>query len=146
MASAKSAATIAVILVMAVSAVAVVSVFQLVGNSGILGNNGTGTYGAVAGNVSIGPFCPVERLNQTCGVPDVTYSSRSLVLSPRVGASVYVELHDDGSFFKSVPANFYSVSLTNCTFVGCRYELPITITVTPNSTTRFNVSIDTGMR
>lgn len=99
--------------------------------------------GTISGKVTIGPLCPVEP----CPDPSPgIYASRQLVLQPRSGGPTYVQLNSDGSFLATVDDGTYAVSLTNCTFLGCKYSLPKTITVKPNEITVIDINIDTGIR
>ena len=99
--------------------------------------------GTISGKVTIGPLCPVEPCPDPS--PDI-YASRQLVLQPRSGSPTYVQLNSDGSFQATVNAATYAVNLTNCTFLGCKYSLPKTITVKPNENTAIDINIDTGIR
>ncbi len=99
--------------------------------------------GTLYGKVSIGPLCPVEPCSNPR--PDV-YSSRSLALQPASGQPTYVSLNADGSFKSAVRAGTYSVSLTSCDFMGCRYALPKTVVVRAGEATPLEISIDTGIR
>ena len=99
--------------------------------------------GIISGKVNIGPLCPVEPCPNPS--PDI-YTSRQLVLQPRSGSPIYVQLNSDGSFQATVNAGTYAVNMTNCTFLGCKYSLPKTITVKPNEITAIEINIDTGIR
>lgn len=99
--------------------------------------------GTISGKVTIGPLCPVEP----CQNPDpIIYTSRQLILKPYIGNPIYIQLNPDGSFKATVNAGTYSVSVTNCTFVGCERSLPQTVIVSPNKTTIIDINIDTGIR
>lgn len=143
----KAVGTIAMAIIMAVSAIAAVSVFQYVGNSGVLGSGGPqNSYGILEGSVSIGPCCPVEQVNSTCCSPD-TYTSRSLVLTQSFfSPATYVPLSADGSFDSNVAQGTYSVTLTNCLYLGCLRTFPQKVMIYAGRTTILNVSIDTGIR
>ncbi len=99
--------------------------------------------GILAGQVNVGPLCPVEPCPGPA--PDV-YSSRKLVLTPPAGSVIYVSLNSDGRFQAEVPAASYSVDLTDCTFLGCRWELPKQVTVQAGQVTKLDINIDTGIR
>ncbi len=99
--------------------------------------------GTLYGKVSIGPLCPVEPCPNP--KPDV-YSSKSLVLQPTSGQPTYVNLNPDGSFKAAVKAGTYSVSLTNCDYMGCKRSLPQTVVVKPGEASQLEISIDTGIR
>ena len=98
--------------------------------------------GYVTGKVTVGPLCPVEPCPN--GRTDV-YSSRVLILTGK-NSAVKVQLQADGWFKQAVPADTYTVTLSDCTFMGCRYALPKTVTVSSGQVTTFNIDIDTGIR
>ncbi len=105
-----------------------------------------GAVGVVEGKVSIGPFCPVERIPPaSCGPSDV-YSSRRLIFQPTLGSPAYVQLGQDGTFNASIAAGTYKVDLTDCAFMGCGRALPETVHVTSGQTVHLEISIDTGIR
>jgi hypothetical protein len=108
----------------------------------------TSGQGTISGKVTIGPLCPVEPCPDP--IPDI-YTSRQLILQPLVlqpdsGNPMYIQLNPDGSFQATVNAGIYTVNLTNCTFLGCKYILPKIVAVRPNETTTVNIDIDTGIR
>ncbi|MBI2916385.1 MAG: hypothetical protein HYY01_00170 [Chloroflexi bacterium] len=99
--------------------------------------------GNIYGQVRIGPLCPVEPCpNPT---PDV-YSSRALVLQGEASEPIYVKLNPDGSFKALVKGGAYTVSLTDCTFLGCRGTLPKKVSVVANEAVLLEIDIDTGIR
>jgi len=99
--------------------------------------------GTISGKVTIGPLCPVEP----CRDPDPNiYTLRQLILQPIFGYPTYIRLNSNGSFQATVNAGTYTVTLTDCTFLGCERSLPITVTVNPNRSTTIDISIDTGIR
>lgn len=99
--------------------------------------------GTLTGTVNIGPLCPVEPCSNP--PPDI-YSSRQLILHPQYGQQILIPLRADGSFQAKVRAGTYTVDLTNCTFLGCKNSLPLTVTIEGSQTTILNISIDTGIR
>ena len=108
----------------------------------------TSGQGTISGKVTIGPLCPVEPCPDP--IPDI-YTSRQLILQPLIlqpdsGNPIYIQLNPDGSFQATVNAGIYTVNLTNCTFLGCKYVLPKIVAVRPNETTTVNIDIDTGIR
>ncbi|HEX9913833.1 MAG TPA: hypothetical protein VGB32_02855 [Candidatus Bathyarchaeia archaeon] len=101
--------------------------------------------GVIEGKVTIGPFSPVEPSSGPT-VPPGTYSSRSILLKPWLGKTIYIPLDEDGFFHAEVYAGSYQVTLSNCTFLGCSSALPRTVEVKPGETTVLHVDIDTGIR
>ncbi len=105
----------------------------------------TGTF---TGKVSIGPLCPVEPC--TNPIPDV-YSSRQLILEPRGGGRPVnlpfsVKLDANGNFSDEIPEGNYSVTLSDCNFLGCSQIFPLTVFIKANEKTEINLDVDTGIR
>lgn len=121
------------------------ALLQAAGGSGSLGPGGASGSGVLAGSVSIGPCCPVERIGYSCCQANI-YSSRSLVLRANFGSVIYILLNSDGTFSMRVPQNAYSVTLTNCTYLGCGRVFPTEVSIAAGRTTTLNISIDTGIR
>ncbi len=104
---------------------------------------GASAEGVVKGKVSIGPLCPVEPCPDS--QRDV-YSSREVVLQPRSGSVTRIRLRSDGGFESKVALGAYTVSLTDCFFLGCSRALPRVVTVEADKVTQLDISIDTGIR
>ena len=104
---------------------------------------GTGT---LAGNVSIGPLCPVEP----CSIPAdrlaEAYAARPITVSTPSGTTV--------TRFTADPVTGYAVSLPPGTYVvdiphqgiGGSHDLPKTVTIRSGETVRLDIAIDTGIR
>jgi hypothetical protein len=101
--------------------------------------------GIVTGRVTIGPFCPVEPATG-CPARPHTYSSRELVLKSSGGNRVFVPLSDGGTFSASVKSGIYTVTLTNCNFLGCSHDMPKNIALNAGNSTTVDIFIDTGIR
>ncbi|MBI2185230.1 MAG: hypothetical protein HYU39_09780 [Thaumarchaeota archaeon] len=102
-----------------------------------------GQQGTIIGKVTIGPLCPVEPCpNPTQNV----YSTRTITLRSATGNTTSVPLNSDGHFQAKVNPGTYELNLTDCTFLGCRTALPKTIKIEPNTTTKTDIDIDTGIR
>ena len=99
--------------------------------------------GVFAGSVNIGPFCPVGPCTNLVG--DI-YSSRQLQLQSGAGEDVLVELRRDGTFMAFVPVGEYSVSLSDCDYLGCSSVLPVTVVINEGEATDLDIDIDTGIR
>jgi hypothetical protein len=101
-------------------------------------------FGVVYGQVSIGPLCPVEPCDSPAS--DV-YSSRSLVIEPSNGGEqVKVELTPDGWFKWQLKPGTYTLTLTDCTFMGCDAALPVKVDVLLGQVSELRIDIDTGIR
>ncbi len=99
--------------------------------------------GYITGVVKIGPLCPVEPCRNPA--PDV-YSSRVLILQNESGQAMKVALNADGSFKTAVTPGTYTVTLSNCQYMGCSRSLPKTVTIGPNQVVALTIDIDTGIR
>jgi hypothetical protein len=105
-----------------------------------------GGMGALTGNVTIGPLCPVEPCTVTPDQLAAAYTARTIVVSiPR-----------DAVIAEAVPDPYtgYTFILKPGTyFVDIKHhgidrspELPKTVTIRAGETIRLDISIDTGMR
>ncbi|HUH78345.1 MAG TPA: hypothetical protein VLY83_00460 [Methanoregula sp.] len=102
--------------------------------------------GTLAGNVSIGPLCPVEPCRVSHAQELAAYAAHPLVISTAGGTVVATVTAD--------PDTGYSVSLGPGVYVigaggqgtGGSRDLPGTVTIVSGRTVRLNVSIDTGIR
>jgi len=100
--------------------------------------------GTLKGKVAIGPLCPVEPCPVTMTNP---YISRMIIIKKQTGELLFnIPLREDGSFEIEIVAGAYTLDLSDCTFLGCRYSLPKTIKIEENKTTEINIDIDTGIR
>jgi hypothetical protein len=108
--------------------------------------------GVVIGKVVVGPLCPVEYANQTCG-NKIDFSTYSLAFAAICPGSWYcpplvrtVTLSLNGTFSIVLPAGQYRVTMQPCGWIGCAYSLPAYVTVYHGGSTDLNISIDTGIR
>ena len=100
--------------------------------------------GYLEGKVTIGPFMPVEPSNSSSAPPEV-YLSRYLKLKPVLGSDIRLSLNASGYFIGTLRAGHYTVTLTNCTFLGCR-NLPLNTEIRAGEVTHLDIDIDTGIR
>lgn len=107
--------------------------------------NKTGT-GILEGKVSIGPVCPVERLDQPCDVSAETYTSREVIIT-KFDKSVYgyQHLEADGSYRFVVSSGLYMLEIGKLG-IDRAVGLPKSIEIKAGQTTTVNFSIDTGVR
>lgn len=98
--------------------------------------------GILSGKLSIGPLCPISPCSDTQN----PYLGRTIILKPKTGSSIFVDIKTDGSFLKELNPGTYSLDLNKCEHLGCGEELPKTITIETNKTTQINIDIDTGIR
>ncbi len=103
---------------------------------------GTGT---IQGIVSIGPWTPVELPGGSHPPPEV-YTSRRIVLEAPFTPRVEILMNGTGYFSAEVRVGTYTLTMTECTFLGCSRVFPMTVTIKPNQTTTIDINIDTGIR
>ncbi len=101
--------------------------------------------GVIEGVVTIGPWTPVEPIGGSHPPPEV-YTSRKIVLDGGLAQSLQIPMNGTGYFRSAVPAGSYTLTMTNCTFLGCSRVFPMTVRVDPGMTTILQINIDTGIR
>lgn len=117
-------------------------------------NNGSPTapggsivYGTLAGVVTIGPNCPVEQANNPCPTPPDAYAARKVLVYDAEHAQVLntVDINSQGLYAISLAPGNYVVDLKKVG-IDRSGDVPKPITITANTTTRVDISIDTGIR
>jgi hypothetical protein len=108
--------------------------------------NSVGGTGILAGNVTIGPLCPVEPCTVTPTRLIAAYAARTIVVS----------IPDEAVIAEGVPDPYtgYSFILKPGTYVvdikhqgiDRSPELPKTVTIRAGETIQLDISIDTGIR
>ncbi len=103
--------------------------------------------GTIKGKVTVGPICPVERLNSPCPVPPTAYTSREVILYAINGTTEIKKMHftANGTYGFEVPTGTYIIN-TPQQGIGGSKDLPKTLTIKSGETIEFNFSIDTGIR
>ncbi len=99
--------------------------------------------GAIQGQVSIGPLCPISP----CPDPiDNPFVGLEAVLSPDAGGTIRLGLLPDGSFAGFIPSGRYEITIDPCVHMGCELSLPKTVEITPAGMTTVDIDIETGIR
>lgn len=101
--------------------------------------------GYVAGSVTIGPFCPVERIDQPCKVPPEAFTSRSVIIYESNGTIVREKgrLDPKGNYKIAVGPGNYFIQIDPAG-IGPGEKKPAT--VKSFQTTVVDFDIDTGIR
>lgn len=101
--------------------------------------------GYVAGSVTIGPFCPVEREGVPCEVPAEAYTSRSVIVYESNGTTIRekVNLDAKGDYNIPIGPGNYFIQIAPAG-IGPGEKKPAT--VKSFETTMVNFDIDTGIR
>ncbi len=107
--------------------------------------------GILAGNVTVGPLSPVERVDVTpTAPPPEVFTSRSLIVYEADSVTKVADVPIEAAGFHGI----YSVSLSPGTYVldvprqgiGHASPLPKRVTIEAGKTTTVDVDIDTGIR
>jgi hypothetical protein len=103
--------------------------------------------GTLSGRVTIGPLCPVERIDQPCDPPPEMYAAHRLVLLATDGKKKIQEIKTDakGYYKAQVPAGDYLLDYQPHD-IGIGEKPPRPVHVDAGKTTKLNVEIDTGIR
>ncbi len=103
------------------------------------------TTGGVTGTVTIGPICPVVRIDEPCVVPPEVYTSRSIIVyGPTEDIQIsQTKLTADGTFKLSLTPGTYWLQIEPAG-IGPGEKKPVTIVA--NKTSKVDFDIDTGIR
>lgn len=106
------------------------------------------TMGALAGKVTVGPICPVERIDQPCPVPPEAYTSRELIIYKVDGKTFVTSTHfkSDGTYSITLPPSNYVADVSRTGTFGSSKDTPHAFRIYSSVTTTFDLSIDTGIR
>jgi hypothetical protein len=101
--------------------------------------------GAVMGTVTIGPICPVERIDSPCVVPPETYTSRVVVVYAADTVTVLKQypLDATGHFAFTLNAGTYGLQIKPAGIGAGEIK---TVTIAARATSTVNFTIDTGIR
>jgi hypothetical protein len=97
----------------------------------------------ISGTVTIGPTCPVERIDDPC--PDRPYAATFTVQDDAGHDLCTVQSGDDGHFRVGLPPGAYEL----VPVIGpsrLPYAQPQQVTVTPNQYTEVSIGFDSGIR
>ena len=107
---------------------------------------GTGNAnGTLAGNVTIGPFCPVEPCSISRDQIVAAYAARPLIITTPGGAFAgSVTADPDTGYSISLIPGSYIVDVRHQGIGGS--DLPKTVTIRAGESVRLDIDIDTGIR
>jgi hypothetical protein len=130
---------IVILIIITIAVAIVLSTITAAPGSG----GGTGT---LAGNVTIGPLCPVEPCTVTPDRLTAAYAARTIVVSMPGGVVVAQAVPDPYTGFSFVlKPGTYIVDIKH-QGIDRSPELPKTVTIHAGETIRLDISIDTGIR
>lgn len=103
--------------------------------------------GVLEGKVTVGPICPVERVDQPCPVPEAAYTSREVVVYKTDETTEVARQHftKDGNYKFELAPGIYIIN-TPRQGVGGSKDLPQTVIIKVGETLKLNFDIDTGIR
>ena len=101
--------------------------------------------GTVQGKVTIGPICPVERLDEPCVIPPETYTSRNVIVYGPTDSVKISEtpLRSNGTYTLSLAPGNYWLQIAPAGIGPGEKKL---ITIKANETTALDFDIDSGIR
>ncbi len=111
-------------------------------------NQGPEEFGVLEGQVTIGPLVPVIREGEEPPTPaPEVYSAREIVVYKKNGKTEFTRLGIDanGRYQGEPPVGIYVVDI-NHLGIDSAADLPLEITISPNSKTTLYIEIDTGIR
>ena len=103
--------------------------------------------GTLAGVVTIGPNCPVETATQPCPTSPAAYAARKVLVYDATHTQVLftVDINSQGLYTIALVPGKYVVDLKKVG-VDRATGVPQPVTITANTTTRVDISVDTGIR
>lgn len=104
-------------------------------------------HGRLSGLVTIGPFCPVERVDQPCPTPPSAYAERKvLVYDEKVTRLLHtVDIDSRGLYLIDLRPGRYTIDVKKVG-IDRTSDVPTVVTIIANSVTRLDIKIDTGIR
>ena len=105
-------------------------------------------FGILEGQVSIGPLEPVHKVGEEAPTPaPEVYAAREIVVYKKDGVTEFTRLSIDssGGFRGELPVGVYVIDI-NRIGIDSADNLPVEIEIKPNSVTRLDINIDTGIR
>ncbi len=101
--------------------------------------------GYVVGQITIGPFCPVEQVGHPCTIPPEAYSSRNVIVYESNGTTIKEKgtIDSDGNYKITLGPGTYWLQVEPA---GIGPGEKKQVTVISFETTTVNFDIDTGIR
>jgi hypothetical protein len=106
------------------------------------GGSSAAASATITGRVSIGPFCPVERLGSPCPTPPVSAEVTATRRGDKDPAAT-ARAASDGSFRLAVPPGDYVVTARARNALFCRSE---NVTAAAGRSATVTIDCDTGIR
>ena len=104
--------------------------------------------GTLTGTMTIGPVCPVERVDNPCKPTPEMFAARkiSVYTADRKTLITTITPGSDGTFSVSLPVGTYYIAMEKSAGVGSVKGLPATVTIKAGASHHLTVDVDTGIR
>lgn len=104
--------------------------------------------GIIEGQITIGPICPVERIDNPCKPTPEMFAARKIFIyaSDKKTLIAVIVPDSEGKFFLSLAEGNYYADTERRPGIGSVSGLPMTIKIEKDKITRLNIGIDTGIR
>lgn len=114
---------------------------------GSAGNNLIGpgrASGIITGTITLAPTCPVARVGEACAVPA---SHQALDFTNlKSNSQTTTQADSNGRYGLSLPAGNYRITAPDLTSPRRLTGAPAQVTISADSTTQLDLTIDTGIR
>lgn len=103
--------------------------------------------GMLEGQMTIGPICPVERIDHPCKPTPEMFAAKKVFVYGSDKATLVATLtpDSDGKFSMPLPAGSYYADMTR-QGVGRISGIPASFRIEDGKTTTLNIEVDTGIR
>ncbi len=130
---------------MKILAVTLLSLLILTTCSGCLIRQDT-ELGNLEGRVTIGPICPVERLDLPCAIPQEAYETRKIRVFREDGKTLVktVDINPAGHYRAELRPGRYTIDIIH-TGIDRSAEVPALVEIQPGKTVILDIAIDTGI-
>jgi hypothetical protein len=104
-------------------------------------------HGTLSGVVTIGPICPVEKVNDPCPTPPAAYAARKVLVESADATKVLfvVDIDSHGFYRIDLVPGTYTIDLQK-NGIDRSAEVPAKVTIVSGGTVQLNIGIDTGIR
>ena len=103
--------------------------------------------GTLSGVVTIGPNCPVEKIDDPCPTPPAAYAARKVLVENADASKVLfvVDIDSHGFYRIDLVPGTYTIDLQK-NGIDRAAGVPAKVTITSGNVALLNISIDTGIR
>lgn len=107
----------------------------------------TGHIGILQGTMTIGPVCPVERIDHPCKPTSEMFAARKIFiyLPDRATLTSVITPDGEGNFSVKLPEGTYWITMQN-QGIGSLHGVPQSIEIKEGMPVRLMVGVDTGIR